>query len=72
MKYSLCTSAPSPLLLVLNAYGQLLLHDIFLFYFEVRYGSFVSVYIITNVISIADVKTVKSPSQTISTPVPKT
>ena len=42
MKYSLCTSGPSPLLLVLNAYGQLLLHDIFLFYFEVRYGSFVS------------------------------
>ena len=31
MKYSLCTSAPSPLLLVLNAYGQLLLHDIFCF-----------------------------------------
>ena len=29
MKYSLCTSAPSPLLLVLNAYGQLLVHDIF-------------------------------------------
>ena len=32
MKYSLCTSAPSPLLLVLNAYGQLPLHYIFVLF----------------------------------------
>lgn len=42
VKYSMFTSALSPLLLVLNANDPLLVHDIYLFFFGVRYGSFVS------------------------------
>ena len=42
VKYGLFTSALSLLLLVLNLNGLLLVHDIYQFFFGVRYGSFVS------------------------------